>query len=995
MTLRVDFGNWMLPLLNTQCSSDQPATLESGATAAWSEGARVWFSMPASLSDASTGQLALAFVLDSSAERLGNDAAAPQLRHPVFTGSQGWQLAAHAVAGSSRPDPLVRQGSRLFDQLSGLPWVPAAYTLTAPNGDRYELDGEGRIERISFADGAQWLVSDAGIAAIGSDGQPAERLDFVRDSQGRIARVSGVPQGRDHTSSTVYSYDRQGRLQLVRPLDATGTPYGYARDGGLLTDTLTANLGTASQWDGLAWSGQLSGSAVLGFTIRDSEAASTAQLPGAPGAILLAVESRSDDANAVLECVGGEVLGSRLNEGTRTTLLRVSEAGLKLLRLTGSGQASVSVRVAGDLNRDGRVDAVDSALWQAAAGSSAADLNGDGTSNALDRQILFANTGFRANRAPIATPLPALLPALVTHTDLSATTRLSAIAEDPEGDPVFWRILDTTHGNARLGADGQTLFFAPETGYAGAASITLQADDGYTAAAPMVLSVNVSDAQLTAIHLAPLARLHAGQTARVQASLDFTDALGVVVTDAAYLQVTTADLADLADLGYVGSQVLQVDDAHDQIRATGEGPALVVVRRIDRDGHLLQAVASLNAAAAPPDPEASANQGAAPEAITLQPDVYPGTLTLTPGSTRQLRVHGVDPDSGEETDLHSARQIVFAGLPEQVESYLDPNTQSPLLDPETGDFVIDPQTGAIALDPNTGEWVRLVLPALPAVSNGTRYFVADGRIASVSEDGLITAHGSGRTVISIVHLSNEVDDSGSVRSRVIAQTDIVLVVETAQLTDDDPATPAPAGVAIAAGHGGIVQAASGESVLIGPGALPEDAVVAIRRIDLAQLEAVAGLRAPEPGLLQLLGAFQLEIGEAGTQAPVQLSIPLQDTAGVHRRRRSALPAPRRRAGHDRRIRWPVAAAVVGARQRLCRQRCQRPARRPDGEPAVQRDQRIGRPDLRQDHPRPADRSDHRQGWGSTSLPCWPMTAPSRWPATWRTAAWQAREPPAT
>ncbi len=218
------------------------------------------------------------------------------------------------------------------------------------------------------------------------------------------------------------------------------------------------------------------------------------------------------------------MLGSTLREGTRTTLLRVSEAGLKLLRLTGSGQASVSVRIAGDLNRDGRVDAVDSALWEA-AGSSAADLNGDGTSNALDRQILFANTGFAANRAPTATPLP--LPALVTHTDLSATTRLSAIAEDPEGDPVFWRILDTTHGNARLGADGQTLIFAPQPAYTGAARITLQADDGYSAAAPIELTVNVSGAQLTAIHLAPLARLLAGQTAQVSASLDFADQLGV------------------------------------------------------------------------------------------------------------------------------------------------------------------------------------------------------------------------------------------------------------------------------------------------------------------------------------------------------------------------------------------------------------------------------------------------------------------------------------
>ncbi len=39
-----------LPLLDTQFSSDQPATDASGATAAWLEGARVWLTLPASLS---------------------------------------------------------------------------------------------------------------------------------------------------------------------------------------------------------------------------------------------------------------------------------------------------------------------------------------------------------------------------------------------------------------------------------------------------------------------------------------------------------------------------------------------------------------------------------------------------------------------------------------------------------------------------------------------------------------------------------------------------------------------------------------------------------------------------------------------------------------------------------------------------------------------------------------------------------------------------------
>jgi hypothetical protein len=37
-----DLGNWQLPFLNTQLSSDQPATTDIGATAPWQEGARVW-----------------------------------------------------------------------------------------------------------------------------------------------------------------------------------------------------------------------------------------------------------------------------------------------------------------------------------------------------------------------------------------------------------------------------------------------------------------------------------------------------------------------------------------------------------------------------------------------------------------------------------------------------------------------------------------------------------------------------------------------------------------------------------------------------------------------------------------------------------------------------------------------------------------------------------------------------------------------------------------
>ncbi|MBP6708625.1 MAG: hypothetical protein KA223_05655, partial [Candidatus Accumulibacter sp.] len=650
-----DFGNWRLPLLDTQFSSDQPATDASGATAAWLDGARVWLTLPASLAGAPGNPLSLSFTLAATSERLADDPAAPLIWRPTFTGSDGWQLVAQAGSGSPAAEPLLRQGQRLYDQITGLPWVPQAYVFVSPDGDRYRLDAQGRIEHIDFADGAQWLVSDAGVAAVTADGLPAERLDFVRDSAGRITRITGVAADDPVTASTLYLYDAHGRLAQVRELAAAaGTPYAYDPQGRLLSDPLSADLGPPVRWPDSVWNGSLAGGAVLGFTLRESEIRSAAARAGDPGALIVAVDSRADDADATIEYVGGEVLGSTLREGTRTTLLRVSDSGLQLLRLSGSGQASVRLRIAGDLNHDSHVDAADALLWEAAqqAAASAADINGDGHSDPLDRQIVFANTGFAANQAPATIALPSL----TTHTDLSLASSLADLADDREGDAVFWQILGATHGAARLSGDGQTLIFTPQAGFSGPASVTLQADDGYSAAAPIELTVNVSSARLTAIRLDPLAPLFAGQTAQLSARLDFADQAGVALADAAYL---TVHAADLADLGYTGASPVVVDDAVDQIRATGVGPALIVVERRDGNDPPVQAVAAINPlhAASIVASDATASTDQASPAPSVEPDVYPGTLTLVPGSTRQLRVHLVDPASGERIDIHGASQI--------------------------------------------------------------------------------------------------------------------------------------------------------------------------------------------------------------------------------------------------------------------------------------------------------------------------------------------------
>jgi hypothetical protein len=241
------------------------------------------------------------------------------------------------------------------------------------------------------------------------------------------------------------------------------------------------------------------------------------------------------------------------------------------------------------------------------------------------------------------------------------------------------------------------------------------------------------------------------------------------------------------------------------------------------------------------------------ETLPIEPDVYPGTLTLMPGDTRQLKVHRPDPDSEQPIDIHTPRQTNFAGTPETLETYLDPET---------------------------GESFDILIPATPPVFSGTRYIVSDASIASLSEDGLITALQPGEVTVSIIHLASIVDRYGGISEQRIGQTDIRLRVQAAALTDDDPSTDAPAGISIAADQGGVVQAASGETVLIGAGALRDDTVVSIQRIDVAELLAKTGMAAPEPELLQTLAAFRLELGEQATSVPVQLAIPLQDDTGV-------------------------------------------------------------------------------------------------------------------
>jgi hypothetical protein len=849
-----DLGNWRLPLLDTRLRTDQEGASPLGAAAAWQEGARVWLEIPEDLARAGAGITSLRFTLGTRAEPLGSGAMAPVTLRPQFTADQGWSLTAVEAEGD-QPVSLRRQGQRLYDQASDLPWIPQAWALTAPDGSRYSLEAAGKVEAIRFSDGQQWLVSDAGLVPVGAT-DPAERVEFVRDPQGRIVRISGPAapsgQGEAEASALAYRYDEQGRLALARSLygGSSEAAVGYHADGRLIQEPIAAYLGTAAQWQGSgaqarnSWRGTLTGAEPLNLSlfVRGSEIAATIKTPGAAGAVILAVETLG--AATQLAAVGATVLGTALQGGRTITLLRTSEAGLKLLSLQGSGEVEVQVSVAGDLDRDGDVDGADSDAWEAAAkvGNTAlADLDGNGSAETADRQLLYANYGWRANQAPVGQAQPDG-PALSTHTDLTTKRSLASISADQEGDPIFWRVLSASHGSARLAGDGQMLLFSPEAGYSGNAAIVVQADDGFNASAPIELSVKVSGARLLAIHLQPLPDLLPGQSAVMRALGDFEDASQVDLgASGDYLHLETRDLSPL---GYLGAHAIRVDDSQDRVRAETAGAGLIVASRTDAAGRTISATAAVNVGGLG---EEQAQFIYGPEV-----DVYPNTLSLAPGGTRQLKVWTADANSGERIEIQTAQQIRRAAQAETSETFTDPDT---------------------------GESFTLVFPATAQLSSGTRYISSDESVATISADGLITAKANGVATISVVHLGTDVDAYGSLTQQAIGQTLISLKVQLPQLTDNDPATSTPDRISVGAEGGGIVAAATGETVLIGPGALKVATAVGIQRLAVDNIEAITGLASPAEGVLLPVAAFRLDLGAEATNEPVQLRIPVQVGAG--------------------------------------------------------------------------------------------------------------------
>lgn len=167
-----------------------------------------------------------------------------------------------------------------------------------------------------------------------------------------------------------------------------------------------------------------------------------------------------------------------------------------------AGGYTIEVYVAGDVNGDLQIDGLDSQLQAAALGTTsgdpgydaAADTDRDGDVDATDVQNLAANFGFVVNLPPAVVGTEAK-----THEGLEVRIPISYLVQDREGDALFLLLSNAIHGQGRVSADGSYIAFMPEAGFAGDASIDLQASDGYGLSAAATITIHVSNAPLESI----------------------------------------------------------------------------------------------------------------------------------------------------------------------------------------------------------------------------------------------------------------------------------------------------------------------------------------------------------------------------------------------------------------------------------------------------------------------------------------------------------------
>jgi hypothetical protein len=430
------------------------------------------------------------------------------------------------------------------------------------------------------------------------------------DEQGRLVSVRNLSLGQ----SERYSYDAQGRLLLtpdavISYQGATAQVLGISQD-----------LGGATSFNGVTTSGTLGNgeSKRYVFNVRQSEIMATANQQ-----VLLSVDFSAKSA-AIPQIAGLTPVATRINGDRAVALFAIAHEGLYLLEINGSGNYSLKLAIAGDTNRDGRVDGVDSQAVMAGLGKAynpSLDSNLDGVVSGLDVQVVGANLGFMANLAPVVQTTSAL-----THTDLTVTIPLENLVSDGEGDTVSYRVVNPVHGTINMSPDGTGAVFSPTAGYAGDASFAIIADDGFNSSAPIQVSVKVSGAALLSLDFVERnPEMYEGEQKYLEVIGDFADQEDVYLP-ASYLTWTSTNTnASLVDHNGL-------------LTAQADGYGVIIVNR-----HHIQAATSFSVG--------EFSDSLQEELYLSGIDAYPQAITLPSfGASRQIKV-GV---LGEEFTLNSA-----------------------------------------------------------------------------------------------------------------------------------------------------------------------------------------------------------------------------------------------------------------------------------------------------------------------------------------------------
>ncbi|MEM9587454.1 MAG: putative Ig domain-containing protein, partial [Planctomycetota bacterium] len=434
------------------------------------------------------------------------------------TNPDGWLL-------ESIDTVLSRGGSQYFDLATGYPFNPASslsagddFVLTSPGGVRYSIDASVGITSITDAEGRTVFVGDSGYTGVSG-----ESVTWVTDVEGRVTRLVG-PGGE----VLLYSYDDTDNLTGVRaPAASTANRYGYSDSasprlvasadisgngtafqyvtGQPPTMTpIVANLGAPGTFVGALASDSLSGGETkhVGFSIRNSEVVSRES-----GELLIRVQvtGRNGLVPAIRE-IGGLTPRTTAVTGSRAeATFAITQGGFHTVAVSGmtdsSGNFDIAIDLVGDLNRDGLVDGIDSDRMASLVGTAAgdvgydplADIDGSGLIDITDQGLLFLNSGFIANAAPLANPE---FGTPLTHTDLAIEFSLGESVIDPDGDSLFYELVGATSGTATLSRDGRSILFDPDPGFDGTASVQIRADDGFNASGVITLPITVSGAPL-------------------------------------------------------------------------------------------------------------------------------------------------------------------------------------------------------------------------------------------------------------------------------------------------------------------------------------------------------------------------------------------------------------------------------------------------------------------------------------------------------------------